>query len=127
MPPVARRDLIHVLHVTKKKQKVRSKGLALPWSDATGGVLGGSRWRLVWLRRRSQLLTMLLLLIMVVAAPVAEISVVVAEKRSLLLEVQLVLSVRRKRGVTCGRDGGNPSVAAGFSLLTVAGAGAGDW
>ncbi|KAL9360003.1 hypothetical protein Peur_048126 [Populus x canadensis] len=64
---------------------------------------------------------------MVVAAQVAEISVA-AEKRRLLLEVQrcnwcrwLMLSVRRKRGVTCGRDGGNPSPAAGLSLLTIAG------
>ena len=88
MPPVARRELIHILHVIKKKQEVRSKGLAWPGSDATGGVLGSSRWRLVWLRRRFQLLTVLLLLIMVVAAQVAEICVVVAEKRRLLLEVQ---------------------------------------
>ncbi|KAJ6856777.1 hypothetical protein NC651_038449 [Populus alba x Populus x berolinensis] len=29
----------------------------------------------------------------------------------------LVLLVRRKRGVTCGRDGGNPFTAAGLSLL----------
>lgn len=102
-------------------------------SDATGGVLGSSRWRLVWLRRRFQLLTVPLLLIMVVAAQVAEISVV-TEKRRLLLEVQrcswcrwLMLSVRRKRGVTCGRDGGNPSPVAGLSLLTIAGVGARDW
>jgi hypothetical protein len=29
--------------------------------------------------------------------------------------------------VTCGRDGGNPSPAAGLSLLTIAGVGARDW
>lgn len=79
-----------------------------------------------------------LLLIMVFAAQVAEISVVVTEKRReekrrLLLEVQrcnwcrrLVLLVRRKRGVTCGLDGGNPYAAAGLSFLMVARVGAGD-
>ena len=82
MPPVTRRELIHILHeIKKRKQEVRSKGLNWPGSDATGGVLGGSRWRLVWLRRRSQLLMVVLLLIMVFAAQVAEISVVVTEKR----------------------------------------------
>ena len=52
---------------------------------------------------------MLLLLVTVVAAQVAEISVATVEKRRLLLEVQgcswcrqLVLSMRRKRGVTYG-------------------------
>lgn len=71
-------------------------------SDATSGVLSGSRWRLAWLRRRSMLVT-------VAAAQVAEISVATVEKRRLLLEVQgrswcrqLVLSMRRKRGVTHG-------------------------
>jgi len=35
-----------------------------------------------------------------------------------------MLLVRRKRGVTYGRDGGNPFTAAGLSLLMVAGASA---
>ena len=74
---------------------------------------------------------MLLLLITVLAAQVAEISVAAVEKRRLLLEVQrcswcrrLVLSVRRKRGVTYDRDGGNLSTTVGLSLLTIVGAGA---
>jgi len=53
MPPVARRELIHVFHVIKKKQEVRSRGLAWLGSDATDSVLGGLRWRLAWLKRRS--------------------------------------------------------------------------
>jgi hypothetical protein len=77
------------LHVIKKrKQEVRSRGLAWRGSDTTDGVLGGLRWRLVWLRRRSQLLPVLLLLITMTTAQVVEISVVAAEKRRLLLEVQ---------------------------------------
>uniref|UniRef100_B9INF8 Uncharacterized protein n=1 Tax=Populus trichocarpa TaxID=3694 RepID=B9INF8_POPTR len=69
----------------------------------------------------------------VLAAQVAEISVAAVEKRRLLLEVQrcswcrrLVLSVRRKRGVTYYRDGGNLSTTVGLSLLTIVGAGARD-
>ncbi|KAJ6957573.1 hypothetical protein NC653_039512 [Populus alba x Populus x berolinensis] len=72
-------------------------------SDATDGILGGSKWRLAWLRRRSQLLT------------------------GCSWCRRLVLLVRRKRSVTYDRDGGNLSTIIGLSLLTVVGAGTRDW